>query len=88
LSGKNIGFRVTPKKQTGSLSLLSFFPHLIIFFMLTMSIYVGIGELFSGNFLNANVILWAIYNTFLLLFFIYFYWEDIKKGKSLKNRKD
>ncbi|MGZ7119860.1 MAG: glycosyltransferase family 2 protein [Methanobacterium sp.] len=83
LSGKNIGFRVTPKKQTGSLSLLSFFPHLIIFFMLTMSIYVGIGELFSGNFLNANVILWAIYNTFLLLFIFYFYWEDIKKGRSL-----
>jgi cellulose synthase (UDP-forming) len=79
---KNIGFRVTPKKRTDPISFFKMLPQLIILFLLLISIFVGIGELLSGDYSITNVMGWAIYDTVILSFMGYFYWEDIRKGKS------
>ena len=57
-------------------------PLLIILVLLLISIFVGAGELLSGDNSITNVMGWAIYNTVILSFMGYFYFEDIKKGKS------
>jgi len=43
---------------------------------------MGTGELLSGNESITNVMGWAVYNILMLLFMGYFYFEDIRKGKS------
>lgn len=79
---KNIGFKVTPKKRTRPISLFRMLPQLIIIFLLLISIFIGAGELLSGDNSIINVMGWAIYNTVILSFMGYFYFEDIRKGKS------
>lgn len=79
---ENIGFRVTPKKRTDPLPFFRMLPQLIILFLLLISICIGTGKLLSGDNSITNVMGWAIYNTIILSFMGYFYWEDIKKGKS------
>lgn len=78
---RNIGFRVTPKKQTGYIPFLKFIPQLIILFLLLISIFIGIGRILSGDKSVTNVIGWAIYSMVILSFMGYFYWEDIEKIK-------
>lgn len=79
---KNIGFKVTPKKRTEPISFFKMIPQIIILFLLLISIVIGTGELLSGNNSITNVMGWAVYNTVILSFTGYFYFEDIKKEKS------
>jgi cellulose synthase (UDP-forming) len=82
LLGTKLGFHVTPKVRTESISIIQLCPQFLILVLLIISIIIGIEPILNGENENPNanaIICWAGYSAVMLIFMLKFYLDDIRK---------
>jgi cellulose synthase (UDP-forming) len=75
---KKLIFQVTPKKRDGSTSIKQILPHILLLGLLVISIVTGIWNTINTgiSYSYASVILWAGYDTLMLVFVIVLFLDE------------